>query len=250
MPLISCALVHHTGTIIRFRPLQLTELPPTDANVQVELPNSTVVAGHFRRNPANPNISGAGVVQYIKQQLTFGDTRNMLIDVTHPAYWKLYELEESKILAHQAGITANKIEEASVTPVDVGRILDLADRHSSQPQRTRTYKQILRPAALRRLILQLMGIDCQVDRCQAAQDFQQAMQSHLAATAILDVHHIEAVARRVDHHPRNLCVLCANHHRLFHNFARWDVTHDGDDVIMTTGNNSLRIVRDLQALGL
>ena len=72
MTLLPCALVHHTGSMIRFRPRQLGDLPRGDRDLQIILPSGRLVGGHFRRNEANPNVSGRELVAYIKRRLRFG----------------------------------------------------------------------------------------------------------------------------------------------------------------------------------
>ena len=57
------------------------------------------------------------------------------------------------------------------------------------------------------------------------------------------LHHIEHVARSIDHRPRNLCVLCANHHRFIHYSGEWAVRHDGANVIFTRGARELLVER-------
>ena len=64
-----------------------------------------------------------------------------------------------------------------------------------------------------------------------------------SGAVIVDVHHIEHMARTIDHHPRNLCVLCANHHRFVHGSGTWSVRHDGPNVILGRGACELVIGR-------
>jgi hypothetical protein len=89
MATLKCTLVHHTGTIIRFTTSQLGELPDSDQDVQIELPNGSVVHGHFRRNEANPNVSGAELVGYIKGRLAFGEREDAQITLGESDLWKL-----------------------------------------------------------------------------------------------------------------------------------------------------------------
>ncbi len=60
------ALVHRTGTMIRFTTAQLPFLPTHDVNCEVMLPDGSTVDGHFRRNPANPYVGGRSLVRWIK----------------------------------------------------------------------------------------------------------------------------------------------------------------------------------------
>ncbi len=86
---LDCTLVHHTGTIIRFTTSQLGQLPVGDEDIQVSLPDGTVVDGHFRCNEENPNISGPGVVTYIKSRLAFAETEAAQIQIPAVGPWKL-----------------------------------------------------------------------------------------------------------------------------------------------------------------
>ena len=245
MAILPCALVHHTGTIIRFRPSQLRELPASDLDLTIELPSGKLVEGHFRRHPANPNISGRGVVKYIKARLNFGDVRPGLIDNAGKTLWRLYKTDRLVQLAQVHRISQTRASRGSLTGRDIKKLLAAVDRVQSATQRRREYAKLLRPAALRRIVLDLMGARCQVDGCTAHLDMRRQWRDPAAAVAILDVHHIEALARCIDHNPRNLCILCGNHHHLIHYFGPWEVSHAGDDVILTKGSRDLRIVRDL-----
>ena len=248
MALIDCTLVHHTGTIIRFRPAQLTHLPDADVDVTVGLPHGRLVQGHFRRNLANPNVSGRGVVGYIKRVLSFAHNRPMLIDIRPDGVWDLYELDQAVRVVQRAGGGRHRIERGRLTPKDLATLLEQANRETNHQKRLRKYAGILRPPCLRRLILGLMGASCQVQGCTICRRIAQYWGHETAAEAIVDVHHIEALANVVDHSPNNLSVLCANHHQLIHRWGPWAVTHQGDNVILRKAAKQLRIVRDLSFL--
>lgn len=247
MALIPCMLVHHTGTMIRFTTSQLAALPPGDQNVRIELPDQTIVAGYFRRNPANPNVSGKALVRYIKGILDFGHNEPALIDVSG-SLWRVYDVGPAVQVAREAQVGAWRVRDAQMSGDDLAALLRLADRSASAGPRRATYERLLRPPALRRLILDLMGPSCQVQQCRAAQSMKDKWHDPAAAVAILEVHHIEAMARKIDHHPRNLCVVCANHHALIHGYGPWTIEHQGDDVILSVSAESIRIVRDLSFL--
>jgi hypothetical protein len=247
--LLNCTLVHHTGTIIRFRPSQLPDLPADDADVMLRLPHGQFVTGHFRRNRANPNISGAGIVTYIKNQLEFGTTQGALIDVSSAELWELYRLGPVLRVARRAGVDEAAVEEGTVNAADLARLLALADRHNNSNRRISVYRRLLRPRALRHIMVRVMGAECQVEDCDAGRVMTMRARSTAAAAAILDVHHIEPLAKSVDHHPRNLCVLCANHHRLFHNHGMWRVQHIEDNVTLSQRDVEFVIIRDLSGLG-
>lgn len=247
MGILGCALVHHTGSMIRFRTSQLPDLPSHDRNVLLGLPNGRVVDGHFRRHPANPNVSGADLVRYIKGVLPFGVNKPMMIDATG-GRWQLYEIDDAVPLVTAAKVSTQRLRNGTLTGTDLAKLLKLADGETQTAKREVAYNRLLRPAGLRRLILSLMGTDCQVDGCAAASDMRKQWGYAAAGIAILQVHHIEAMAQRVDHHPNNLCVLCANHHALIHGHGPWEISHAGDDVVLKRGARSTRVIRDLSFL--
>ena len=236
-------MIHHTGTIIRFRPRALSLLPPTDAEILIELPTGRIVNGHFNRNVRNPNISGPEIVRFIKRRLAFSDTEPALIESRSTAPWRLLELTETLAVTQAAGVSNSRVSQGRLTRGDLARLMRLADQHDEASVRRAAYARILRPQALRRLALSVLGTDCQVDGCSAVHDIERDWGPG-SSEAIVDVHHIEAVSRRVDHHPANLCVLCANHHALIHRRGSWDIIHDGDNVILTSDDGSLTIRRD------
>jgi len=237
-------LVHHTGTMIRFTTSQLPTLPSADRNIRIELPDHTIVAGHFRRNPANPNVSGPALVRYIKGILKYGHNKHALIDVSG-ALWRVYDVGHAVHVMSEAQISTSRVRNAQINGHDLAALLKLADKSAAAPPRRAAYERLLRPPALRRLILDLMGPSCQVQGCKAAQSMAEKWHDSAAGVSILEVHHIEAIARKVDHHPRNLCVLCANHHALIHGYGPWEIAHRGDEVILSVSAESIRIVRDL-----
>lgn len=249
MNILPCTLVHHTGTIVRFRPRQLAQLPGSDTDLQLILPTGRIVHGHFRRNPANPNISGAQLVGYIKRAIGFGEVENALIEQVSPITWRLYRLGAAVAIADDARASARRIRDASLLEADLARLLALADAFARRRPRVHAYRRVLRPAALRRLMLNLVGASCQIDGCSVAEDFAQEFENEDAGRAVVEVHHVEAVARCVDHHPRNLCVLCGNHHRLVHGWGHWQASHDGPNVLLRHEDYELRIIREGTAFG-
>ncbi len=170
-----------------------------------------------------------------------------LIDVAGD-FWRLYPLDDAVEFARREHMSTARVRAGRVTGADLSRLLARADRQTQAGERRRTYARLLRPSGLRRMILELMGRSCQVDGCAAAEDVEREWGDPRAGLAIVEVHHVEAMARCVDHRPRNLCVVCGNHHRLIHGFGPWAIEHDGDDVILTRVSRSIRIVRDLSFL--
>jgi len=245
MDLLECTIVHHTGTIIRFKPSQLSALPSSDLDIDVVLPTGEVAAGHFRRNPANPNVSGRGIVRYIKGRLPAKTTEKMLLEIVSDSWWILYDMKEAVEVAKQAGVDVPRTRSGQLTNQDMRKFVEWADKEAKDDKRIERYRSVLRPSGLRKLVLEFMGTACQVEGCRSTEETREEW-GERAALAIVDVHHLEAVAKSHDHSPWNLCVLCANHHRLIHGLAPWEVVHEKDDVILTTHGKSLRIRRDLR----
>jgi len=235
--------------MIRFRPRQLDDLPSNDKDIQVILPTGRVVAGHFRRNQRNPNVSGPELVGYIKRVLDFGETQGMLIEQVSPNSWRLYQLEAAVAVTRAARGAIGRVRNGDLQNNDIRQLLSLADAHDNRTRRMQQYQRLLRPPALRRLMLSVVGVTCQVEGCDAAEDFTRDFRDEEAGTAVVEVHHIEAVARCNDHHPRNLCVLCANHHRLIHGWGSWTTGHDGQNVFIRYGEHELLVVREGTVFG-
>jgi len=246
MSLIPCAIVHHTGTIVRFRTSQLPDLPDADCDAALVLPNGSVVDVHFRRHPANPNISGPGLVRYIKRRFKFGEKRPGLLEIAQGHVWRLFDLSQAEPVATTCRLSG--LRRGQLSPSSLAAALARFDRLHDAKDRRRAYQRLLRPPVLRRLMLGVFGELCQVDLCTASEDTSVYWNDPAAGRAIVEVHHVEALAMRVDHHPHNLCVVCANHHRLIHGFGPWGITHEGDNVLLGRASKQLRIVRDFSVL--
>ena len=244
MSLEPCWLTNHTGTIIRFRPSQLPRLPDEDVDLMVQLFDGQVIPGRFHRNPENPYVAGQRVRQFIQSRVPAESHEQVLISVTG-RHWRLFEPEPIDAEAARYGVRAAN---GKLTGRDLDSILKQIDELSSRSGRRKAYERLTRPSGLRQLVIGLMGAQCQVEHCNAAQSTVSKWDDDAAALSILEVHHIEAVAKVEDHSPRNLCVICANHHRLIHGFGPWEVHHEGDNVILTRRGRQLRIVRDLSVL--
>ncbi len=247
MSLEPCWLTNHTGTIIRFRPLQLPRLPDGDVDLTIELFDGRVIPGRFRRHPANPYVSGQRVRQFIQSRVPAKSREQVLISVIGQR-WRLFEPDPVGAEAARYGVDRLRAVHGELTGRDLDGILKQIDAIKSQSGRREAYERLTRPAGLRHMIIGLMGAWCQVDGCHAAQNTAAEWDDEGAARAVIEVHHIEGVAKVEDHSPRNLCVICANHHRLIHGFGPWVVGHQGDHVVLTRGDRHLRIVRDLSAL--
>ena len=247
MSLEPCWLTNQTGTIIRFRPSQVSRLPDEDMDLIVELFDGRVIPGRFHLNPANPYVAGPQVRQFIRSRVRPQSREQALISVSG-SYWRLFEAEPVGAEAARYGVNRQRATKGGLTGRDLNRILTRIDALSSQAGRRAAYERLIRPAGLRQVVIGLMGANCQVEGCEAAQSTVNEWGDAAAALSVLEVHHIEAVAKVEDHSPKNLCVICANHHRLIHGFGPWTICHQDDDVILARGERHLRIVRDLSAL--
>ena len=239
--------MNHTGTIIRFRPSQAPKLPDHDVDLTIELYDGRTVPGRFHLNPANPYVAGPELRQFIRSRVPAQSSEQTLISVIG-RHWRLFEPESVAAEAARYGLDEQRARAGRLTGRDLGRILAQIDALTSRSGRRESYERLARPPALRRWVIGLMGTQCQVEHCNAAERVADAWDDEAAALSVLEVHHIEEVAKVVDHSPRNLCVICANHHRLIHGFGPWVVQHEGDDVILSRRGRRLRIVRDLSVL--
>ena len=247
MSLEPCWLTNQTGTIIRFRPSQVPRLPDGDLDLTVELFDGQLIAGRFHLHPANPYVAGPQVRQFIRARVPAQSREQALIRVSG-SYWRLFEAEPVGETAARYRVSRLRAREGGLTGRDLDRILRQIDAVGDRAGRRAEYERLIRPAGLRQLVIDLMGTECQVQGCDAAQGAAGHWNDVAAGVSVLEVHHIEAVAKVEDHTPKNLCVICANHHRLVHGFGPWTVRHQGDDVILDHRGNHLRIVRDLTLL--
>lgn len=243
--MIPCKLVHDTGTMLRFRTSQLGLLPHASRDVHLLLPTGRIVGAHFNRHPQNPNLSGRDLVRYIKRRLAFGAREDVLIEQLSTNLWTLHLLADAVEIGNAAQLPACTMRAGTLRPVDLSAILAMADREGERGRRVRTYRRVLRPAALRRLILGVVGATCMIEGCDACEFFDDEWGVG-SGTMIVEVHHIEHVARTIDHHPRNLCVLCANHHRFVHGSGAWSIHHDDANVIFRRNGQEMTVVRPEQ----
>jgi hypothetical protein len=239
--MIPAVLRHDTGTIIRFRPRQLVDLPSGARDIRVLLPNGELVEGHFNPHPRNPNISGAGVVRYIKKHVPLKSMMAVLVETRTKSLWVLHPMDEAVGVAGSASVRAH-VKQGSLGAQDLASLMALADRERSRGRRVGGYTRVLRPSGLRRLMLGVVGAKCMVQQCDACERFDDEWGPE-SGSEIVEVHHVEHVARVIDHYPRNLCVLCANHHRFVHGSGEWKVMHDGPNVIFKRDGREMTLVR-------
>ncbi len=240
--MIPCKLVHDTGTMVRFRTSQLPDLPAASCDVSLLLPSGQVVSAHFNRHPQNPNVSGAELVRFIKRRLPPKGREDVLLERRLGDLWVVHELADTLQVVEFAHISKKRVRNGELKASDLAALVGLADREADRGRRVAEYRRVLRPSGLRRLVLKLVGTKCMVAECDACDRFSTAWWAD-SGEAIVEVHHIEEVARTNDHSPRNLCVLCANHHRFLHSISSWSVSHDGANVVMQHGGKDLVVVR-------
>lgn len=186
---IQAALVNHTGTMIRFRPSQLRYLPQNDTDCLITLLDGRIVKGKFHLHPANPYIGGPGLVRWIKTWVEWRELLNIHVDqVGTNMNIKLRTSSTTAMPNRSISIVKRKIEQ-------IGRIKDLR-------QRRKEYKVWERNPNLRKAVLQVWPSVCQVDGCRSADGIPDVLKDR-----ILDVHHIDYIARRGSDSPTNLCLI-------------------------------------------
>jgi predicted HNH restriction endonuclease len=210
--------------------------------MQMLLPNKQLVQAHFNRNYANPNVTGPELVRYIKNRLQPGGREDVLVEIRSSDLWVLHLIDDVLQVTTVAGVSSSRVKKGVFEAKDMAALLALADAETNREKRWEYYKRILRPPGLRRLFIRLMGARCMVDSCSASEEFDAAWGAG-SGEAIVEVHHVEHVAKRIDHSPRNLCVLCANHHKLLHDNGEWTIKHDGPNIIFSRGVRELKVIR-------
>ena len=230
---LRATLVHHTGTMVRFVPSQLLNLPTNDVDCAVYLPDGQERAGHFRRNPANPYLAGPGIVRWIKGWVGYGG----LVEV----------------VVRQVGIGLTvRIELASQSrvAVDVGikKLVRLRARRIARDPAGLRRRGVLerweRDPALRQFVIAAWGDRCQVQGCRVQRGLPAAL-----AGRVVDVHHLAHVSAGGSDSPMNLCVLCTAHHALIHRGGRSSVeSSDLDGARVRVNGEVLTIGRDVRRL--
>lgn len=196
--LIPAALVHHTGSMLRFRPSQTKYLPTRDTDCLVILPDGKTVKGRFHLHPANPYIGGRDFVRWIKTWIEWN--------------------KPLRIYVAQVGASMQlELRMGSVTTTpnrgvgSIKRYIHRIGRIKEPRLRKKEYKRWERTPNLRRILMQVWPAECQVVGCQSAVGLSEVLKDK-----ILDVHHIDHIARGGSDSPINLCLICASHHALIH----------------------------------
>ena len=241
-PPMFVALTKSTGTILRFRPSQIGQLPPADRAVMVVTPDGGTLPANFHRNVNNPYFSGTEIRHWIIQQCPATNRRdtNMYELVRHSAY--LVETDEDVAGALDSVHRAVQQSASShAPPLDPWtQLRRVGDSFRGAPRKIRSSMATRYEAdpELSRLVKECLGYECQVDGCPGLRG--------IAGKNFVEAHHIQHLSRGGAHHPHNLCVLCANHHRLLHRDPNVRVlTRTGDDVLVRHSQGRLWVRRDL-----
>jgi len=230
-PELTAALVHHTGSMIRFRPAQLPYLPAQDVNCSVTLLDGKSVNGRFRRHPANPYIGGAELVRWIKTWVRWNEPASVVVEQVGQGL--VVRLRTQSGGQPQTALSRRIRRKA----VGIGKIKNAA-------RRRRAYSAWEHNPALRQLVLHVWPPQCQVIGCRAGQGLPITL-----ADKIVDVHHIEFVSSGGSDSPINLCLLCANHHALLHRASTMQIlSNDSEQVRIAVNGTELTIERDIKEL--
>lgn len=239
---MNAALVHRTGSGIRFRTSQVRngEIPNTSRAVTVILPGGTRLdASQLTVNIANPMITGDKLVKWIKERLAPNTTLN--ITVVETIAGQEYQVVLPNLLRSPAQL--NALTEAHTVDESwrlLARLLDGAESQTP-PRRRAVYERIERDARLSPLVRQCFGSQCQVVDCSFTQGTDRSLDKFIA-----EVHHLEHLSRGGTHAAYNLCVLCANHHRLFHRDNSAHIVGSiGEEVTVESREGIVLIKRDL-----
>ncbi len=227
---LQATLVHHTGSMIRFVPSQLSFLPKADVDCQVTLLDGTTVEGRFHLNRANPYIGGRLLVRWIKTWTRW----NQPVDVMVEQVGRGNRLR-LRMLGTRPAATQERRQ------VRRGA-LRLASVESTR--RRREYSAWERDPALRRVVLQAWPQRCQVRGCPSSSTIPPNL-----LPSVLEVHHVVYVSAGGLDSPLNICLLCANHHTLIHRAPTSEVQRcDAEGVNIAIDGIALAIDRDVAAL--
>ncbi len=225
---LPAAVINHTGTMLRFTRTQRPQLPTTNMNVPVHMPDGQVVSGIFTSTAAFPYVRGPEVRAWIRSWLRDGETRKVMVRARPRGAIEIVFATPGAILA----------------PDDRVRAKRRIKRFAADRTRTRlSYKRWERDPTLRRTVLEVWGGDCQVSRCRLTTS------AGYLSNRLTDVHHLRSVSGGGDDSPLNLCVLCVLHHALIHRGPTTSVV-DSSLSRATIAVNGLRLLvrRDVRAL--
>ena len=185
-------------------------------------------------------ITGDSLVKWIKERLIPDTTLDVAVSVNNNEY---------QLLLPNITRSVSQIEDVvnTTTAEESWRLLArLLDGAESQPPKRRksVYAQIERNSSLSPLVRRCFGNRCQVENCCFTGNTNRNLDEFIA-----EVHHLEHLSRGGTHSAYNLCVLCANHHRLFHRDKSARITNFfGDNVAISSVEGVVTIHRDLSRL--
>lgn len=233
VPSLQVAVVHHTGTMVRFTSTQLPRLPASDTELLIDLPDGTVAHAHFRRNPANPNLTGPEVVRWIKAWLPKGENHAAVI----------HQVGNGSRVQLSLVVPTPLVTPTSSTVHRAAKRLGVGLKSSSLPRRRTLLEVWERDPFLRVFVLDRWGSQCQVNGCTV----QGEVPAHLAH-AIVDVHHLAHVSGGGSDSPMNLSVLCTAHHALVHRSKSKLVGADGLSARIKVNGIELLLQREVALL--
>lgn len=229
---LNATLIHHTGTFIRFHKPDAAFLPSTERRCEIELPDGRVVGGKFASNRDLLNINGRELVGWIKSWLP--------------------RTESARVIVHPVGTTDRiRLEMLGSTPVTLSQrerknVLSKAPRTKglSGDRKREEFRRWERDPALRRIVLDVWGTQCQVAGCSI-----QAGVTHLPVRErLVDIHHLLSVSLGGDDSAANLVVLCLMHHHLLHRASKVTTTTKLGRVDVVADGVALEAHRNLAVL--
>lgn len=229
---LNATLIHHTGTFIRFHRTDARFLPAAERRCEIELPDGRVVAGKFASNRDLFNINGRDLVRWIKSWLP--------------------RTASARVVVHPVG-TADRIrlELLGSTPVKLTQgerrsVLGKAPktRGLGGDRKRQAFLRWERDPALRRIVLEVWGTQCQVKGCAV----QAAVTTLPVRERLVDVHHLLSVSLGGDDSAANLVVLCLMHHHLLHRASTVTQSTKIGRVDIVADGVRLEVARNLEIL--
>lgn len=218
--------------MVRFRPSLLSSLPSERTEVEITLPDGSLVTGRFNPHPQNPNITGRDLVAWIRKQVEEGRTLRATVREDVPGRLTVGLLDDGEP------------DPARGLPTELRTVVrelrGLRDR-SHLKGRLKSWE---RDPSLRAALLQRWPPRCQVEGCTVAEQVPSNLQP-----ALVEVHHLTHVSDGGSDDPVNLSLICAAHHRLIHHGGESEVEDtDPTRVKIHVDGYTVVLHRDLRAL--
>jgi hypothetical protein len=229
---LNATLIHHTGTFIRFHKTDAKFLPAAERRCEIELPDGRVVVGKFASNRDLFNINGRELVRWIKSWLPRTDSARVVVHPVGTADRIRLELIGSTPVKLTQSERRNILQKAPVT------------RRLGGDRKRQAFRRWERDPALRRLVLDVWGTQCQVKGCAV----QAAVTKLPVRERLVDVHHLLSVSLGGDDSAANLVVLCLMHHHLLHRASKVIQSTTIGRVDIVADGVSLEVARDLEIL--